>query len=149
MAEGLDVIIVDDDPDVCEVLGEIIKRFYTWGDVRLFTDADEAIAYCMSREVSVAIFVVDIFLGGKSGFYFLDAISEKFISAHEDTIIVTGNASDDVVNMCVASDVHHLLEKPIRPYALQLAVRSITSKYLKFAKKLLQDPIFAQKVAHF
>ena len=103
----------------------------------------------MNRTVSVAIFVVDIFLGGKSGFFFLDAISEKFPSAHEDTIIVTGNASDDVVNMCVASEVNHLLEKPIRPYALQLAIRSITSKYLKFAKKLMRDPIFAQNVSHF
>ena len=149
MSDGLDVIIVDDDPMVCEVLAEIVKRFYTWGDVLVFTDADEAIFYCMNRTVSVAIFVVDIFLKGKSGFFFLDAISEKFTSAHEDTIIITGNADDDVVNMCVASEVNHLLEKPIRPYALQLAIRSITSKYLKFAKKILQDPIFAKNVSHF
>ena len=149
MSDGLDVIIVDDDPAVCEILAEIVKRFYSWGDVLVFTDVDEAIFYCMGREVSVAIFIVDIFLGGKSGFFFLDAISEKYASAHEDTIMVTGNASDDIVNMCVASDVNHLLEKPIRPYALQLAVRSITSKYLKFAKKLLHDPIFAQHVSRF
>jgi response regulator of citrate/malate metabolism len=149
MSDGLDVIIVDDDPTVCELLSEIVKRFYTWGAVHVFTDVDEAILYCLNREVSVAIFIVDIFLGGKSGFFFLDAISEKYVSAHEDTIIVTGNASDDVVNMCVASDVHHLLEKPVRPYALQLAVRSVTSKYLKFAKKLLQDPVFARNVSRF
>ncbi|MBI9083078.1 MAG: response regulator [Desulfobacterales bacterium] len=149
MSDGLDVIIVDDDPMVCDVLAEIVKRFYTWGDVLVFTDVDEAIFYCMNRTVSVAIFVVDIFLEGQSGFFFLDAISEKFPSAHEDTIIVTGNASDDVVNMCVASEVNHLLEKPIRPYALQLAIRSITSKYLKFAKKIMRDPIFARNVSHF
>ena len=80
-------------------------------------------------------------------FYFLDTIEEKFPTAHEDAIIITGNASDDIVNMCVASNVYYLLEKPIRSYALQLAVRSIVSKYLKFSKKLLQDPIFAEMVA--
>ncbi len=103
--------------------------------------------YCLNREVGVAIFIVDVFLGGKSGFYFLDTIEEKFPTAHEDSIIITGNASDDVVNMCVASNVNHLLEKPIRAFALQLAVRSIVTKYLKFSKMLLQDPSFAAIVA--
>ena len=149
MAKGLDVIIVDDEPIVCEVISEIIKSFYSWGDVLTFTDIDKAMEYCLNRDIGVAIFVVDVFLGGKSGFYFLDIIEEKFPTAHEDTIMITGNASDDVVNMCVASNVNHLLEKPIRPYALQLSVRAIVTKYLKFAKKLLRDPIFAENVARF
>jgi len=147
MPDGLDVIIVDDDLNVCEIITDIIKGFYTWGDVVSFTDVDVATAYCQKREVGVAIFVVDVFLGGKSGFYFLDAIEEKFPTAHEDSVIITGNASDDIVNMCVAANVNYLLEKPIRSFALQLAVRSIVSKYLKFSKKLLQDPIFAEMVA--
>jgi len=49
--------------------------------------------------------------------------------------------------MCVASDVSYLLEKPIKPYALQLAVRAIVAKYLKFSKKLMQEPEFASTVA--
>ncbi len=149
MPDGLDVIIVDDDPDVCEVLTEIVKRFYTWGEVVPFSNADKAIEYCLARETGLAIFIVDIFMAGKSGFLFLDMISEKFPTAHADTVLITGNANDDVVDMCVASEVNHLLEKPVRPYALQLAVRSIASKYLKFAKKLLQDPSFAENVAGF
>lgn len=149
MSDGLDVIIVDDDEDVCRVLEDIVNRFYVWGEVKTFSDSDEALAFCMARETSLAIFIVDIFLKGKSGFLFLDAVSEKYPTAHEDAVVITGNASDDIVNMCVASDVNHLLEKPIRPFALQLAVRSITSKYLKFAKKLLQDADFAESVSRF
>jgi hypothetical protein len=49
--------------------------------------------------------------------------------------------------MCLASNVNYLLEKPLKPYALQLAVRAITAKYLDFAKKLLQDQGFAENVA--
>ncbi len=151
MSDRLDVIVVDDDANVCKVISEIVNKFYTWGEVFSFTEVDVAIASCMRRDVGVAIFIIDVFLGGKTGFSFLDIIEEKFPTAHEDSIIITGNASEDVVNMCVASDVTHLLEKPIRSYALQLSVRSIVSKYLKFSKRILQDPVFAaivEKVDH-
>ena len=147
MSDGLDVIIVDDDPSICEVLSEIISDFYTWGDIHSFSDVDKAKAYCLNSEISVAIFVVDVFLTGESGFYFLDTIEEKFPAAHEDTIMITGSANDDVVDMCVASNVNYLLEKPIKPYALQLSVRAIVNKYLKFTKKLMEDPDFAESVS--
>ena len=147
MSDGLDVIIVDDDQSVCKVIASIIKKFYSWGNIVTFSDVDEAILYCLNREIGVAIFVVDVFLGGKSGFLFLDSIEERFPSAHRDTIIISGMASDDIVNMCLASDVNYLLEKPIKPYALQLAVRAITGKYLDFARKLLQDSAFAESVS--
>ena len=147
MSNGLDIIIVDDDESVGELISRVIKKFYTWGDIHVFTEVEKAINYCIGRDIGVAIFIVDVFLGGASGFYFLDAIEEKFPTAHEDAIIISGNASDDIVNMCIASDVNYLLEKPIKPYALQLAVRAITGKYLEFAKKLLKDPVFAESVS--
>jgi len=147
MSDGLDVIVVDDDQSVCKVIASIIKKFYTWGNVVTFSDVDEAISYCLNREIGVAIFVVDVFLGEKSGFLFLDSIEKRFPSAHKDAIVISGMASDDIVNMCLASDVNYLLEKPLKPYALQLAVRAITAKYLDFAKKLLQDQGFAENVA--
>ena len=149
MSDGLPIIIVDDDPSVCEVISEIVKRFYTWGEVLAFTDSDEALSFCRRQKTGVAIFILDVFLGKKSGFDFLNSILDKFPMAHQDTIIITGNASDEVVKMCVASDITYLLEKPIRPYALQLAIRAIVSKYVKFAKKLLQDPLLAKSILRF
>ncbi len=50
MSDGLDVIIVDADPNVCEHLSEIINRFYTWGNVFVFTSVDEAAEYCHVAE---------------------------------------------------------------------------------------------------
>ena len=149
MSDSLDVIILDDDPEVCQVISNIIKGFYTWGEVITFTDILEAISYCRSRETGVAIFVLDVFVGDKTGFSFLEAIVEKFPMAYEDAIMITGFASDDVVNMCVASDITHLIEKPVRSYALQLSIRTIVAKYIKFAKKLLQDPTLAESIARF
>ena len=148
MPEGLEIIIMDDDPEVCEGLSEVIKLFYTWGDVRPFTDVDEATEYCQNHPTGLAVFVVDVFLGGQSGFFFLDSISEAFPMAYEDAIVITGAASEDVVNMCLASGVNHLLEKPIREYALEFAIRAIVTKYIKFARKLLDDPAFAESVTN-
>ncbi|MBA4417115.1 MAG: response regulator [Syntrophus sp. (in: bacteria)] len=147
MPDSLDVIIVDDDPAVCRVVSEIIKNFYTWGEVFWFSDNDEAIAYCNNMETGIAIFVLDVFMGQETGFGFLDAINDKFPMAYEDTIIMTGNASNDIVNMCIASDITYLIEKPIMPYTLQLAIRAIVAKYIRFAKRLLEDPSLAETIA--
>lgn len=147
MSDGLDVIVLDDDAGISQVLKELIESFYTWGDVVCFSNADKAMAHCLARESGVAIFVVDVFLKGLSGFFFLDSIESKFPAAHEDAIIISGKASEDVVNMCLASNVTYLLEKPVKPYALQMAVRAITSKYLAFAKRLLRDPSLAGSIA--
>ncbi len=149
MSEGLDIIIVDNEPAVCRILSESIAQFFVWGDVIPFTDADAASIYCLSRETSIAIFIVDVFLDGKSGFLFLDSMCGKYRSVYEDAIVITGNASDDIVDMCLAADINYLLEKPVRHYALQMAVRAIAWKYLKFARRLKEDPEYCRSCNRF
>jgi response regulator of citrate/malate metabolism len=149
MSDGLDLIIIDDDSSVCNIISEIVKGFYTWGDVICFVDVDEALSYCQGCDIGVGIFIIDVFLGGQSGFDFIKKIEKKYPSIYEDTIIITGNADDEMVNKCISSNVNYLLEKPIMPYALQLAVRSIAMKYMTFAKRLLRDPVFAADVSKF
>lgn len=147
MSDGLDVIIVDDDPVVLKAIEEIIKEFYVWGEVRPFSDVATAIGYCRGCEVGLGIFVVDMYLNdNRTGFFFLDAVQKRFRWAHQDAVLVTGKAGAEVVDACVASGVHYLIEKPIEKYALQLAVRSIVAKYLDFSKRLLEDPEFARAV---
>jgi response regulator RpfG family c-di-GMP phosphodiesterase len=149
MSDKLNVIIVDDQPDVCELISQLVGQFYVWGDIQPFTDPDVAIKYLRSQGPGIAVFIVDVFLGDKTAFDFLGAIGDKFPMAYEDTVIVTGKASIDVVNMCVASNISYLVEKPIRPYTLQMAVRAIVSKYIRFARKLLEHPELAGSVLSF
>jgi response regulator of citrate/malate metabolism len=146
MSDGLDLMVVDDEQHVCEVLSETIKKFYTWGDILIFNDYKTAASHCLSRDKGLMIFVLDVFVGESNGFAFLDAIAEKYPNANYDTVMISGMASDDVVDMCIATGVNHLLEKPVRNYALQLAIRSIVMKYVKFAKKLLTDTEFAELI---
>jgi len=147
MSDGLDLIILDDDSSVCKAISSIVNSFYTWGDVICFVDVDEALSYCQGYDIGVGIFIIDVFLGGQSGFDFIKKIEGKFPSIYEDTIIITGNASDEIVNRCISSNVNYLLEKPIMPYALQLAVRAIAMKYVTFTTRLLRDPAFAADVS--
>jgi response regulator of citrate/malate metabolism len=146
MAEGLDIIIMDDDPSITEWLAESILKFYSWGNVYTFNSTEDALFYLKNRNVNVAVFVVDVFLEDMTGFQFLDALSEHYPMIYEDTVMITGEASDNIVNACLESGVTHLLEKPIRSYALQFAVRSVVNKYLDFAKKLLHDPTLVENI---
>jgi DNA-binding NtrC family response regulator len=147
MTDKLDVIILDDDPLVCSLMTHILEGFYVWGDIHSFTDYRKALSHCKKTKVGVAIFILDVFLEKETAFNFLDKIADKFTWASEDTIIVTGNASDDIVNMCISANIAHLLEKPIKPYALKLAVRAIIQKYILFARRMLQDPDYAKRMA--
>lgn len=146
MSRGLDVIILDDDQNVCDLLSQMVGSFYTSGRIHAFTDPIEARTFCFGRKSGVAIFILDMFLGPSTAFDFLDSVAVHYPMAADDTIIITGNASEDVVNMCLAAGVNHLLEKPIKAFAFQLAVRSIASKYIRFARKLMRDPALVDTI---
>jgi response regulator RpfG family c-di-GMP phosphodiesterase len=139
MSDKLDVIVLDDDPQMSSLVADILEEFYVWGDVHSFTNYDKALEFCKKKKLGVAVFVLDVYLDKKNAFDFLDQISAQCAWAYEDTVIITGKASDDIVNMCIASNIHHLIEKPMRPYMLKLAVSAIVGKYLQFAKRLLGD----------
>ncbi|MFH1078823.1 MAG: response regulator [Pseudomonadota bacterium] len=146
MSDNLDVIILDDDPLVCSLITDTLKSFYVWGDIHSFTDFNKALSHCKKTKVGVAVFILDVYLGRETAFDFLDKIADKFAWAVEDAIIITGNASDDIVNMCISANITHLLEKPIKTYTLKLAVRAIVGKYILFAKRILGDPDFVKSV---
>ncbi|MCE5262118.1 MAG: response regulator [Deltaproteobacteria bacterium] len=134
-SDHLDVIVLDDDPQMCSLIAEILEGFYAWGSIHAFTDFNEALTFCKRKKLGVAIFILDVYLDKRTAFDFLDQISEQCAWAAEDTVIISGNASDDIVNMCVASNIAHLLEKPIKVHALKLTIRAIVDKYLRFAKR--------------
>ena len=146
MSTTLDVIILDDDQQVAELLENILKRFYVEGSIYPFSDMNEAKTFCFNRESSLAIFVLDFYLGESTAFDFLSSIRVHYPMAPHDTVIITGRADDKIVDICVAGEIHCLLEKPIESYALRFAIQSIVSKYHGFAKKLWEDTAFARDV---
>ncbi len=147
MSNNLDVIVLDDDPQICSLVTEILKGFYVWGNIHSFTTFSDALTFCKKEKLGMAIFILDVFLGKKTAFDFLDQIANQCAWAFEDTVIMTGFASDDIVNMCIASNINYLIEKPIKAYTLKLAVRAIAGKYVQFAKRILSNSDYAKRVA--
>jgi len=147
MSNNLDVIVLDDDPQICSLITEILKGFYVWGDIHSFTTFSDALIFCKNEKLGMAIFILDVYLGEKTAFDFLDQIANQCAWAYEDTVIMTGYASDDIVNMCIASNINYLIEKPIKVYTLKLAVRAIVGKYVRFAKRILSNSDYAGRVA--
>lgn len=146
MTQGLDLYILDDEKVVADQLAELARIFHAWGEVFSFSDAVEARAFLLARDAGLGIFVLDVYLGGETAFDFLDSIQVHYPQAAEDAIIITGLASQDVVDNCIAAGVNYLLQKPVKPYAFQLAVRAIAGRYHGFAKRLFSDHEFAQRV---
>ncbi len=137
---SLDVIILDDNQIVAEMLQGMVRKYYSWGQVKAFTNLSQARSYCLERETRVAIFIIDVYLENGTGFGFLESLAQEYPLAAEDTIIVAGLANDEVVERCLDLGITHLLEKPVSPYGLELAVRSVVAKYTKFLKILAEDP---------
>ena len=90
MSAGLDVIILDDEKNIADHLGELTESFYSWGNVYAFSDILEARTFCFNRDSSLAIFVLDMFLGGQTAFDFIEAVTIHYPMAAEDSIIITG-----------------------------------------------------------
>ncbi|KMY66106.1 hypothetical protein AAU61_19380 [Desulfocarbo indianensis] len=144
MAEGLDIIVVDDDRDVLECLEQSLRQFCKWGEIFCFNDAIQAKIYCEHRQTNMALFILDVFMGSYNAFDFLNEIKVKFPLAAHDTVMITGMADQKVVDLCLESGVNHLLIKPLDYYSLQFSIRSIMAKYLWFANHLNSDPSFAR-----
>lgn len=145
-AWALEVIVLDDNRVVAEMIQEMIERFYTWGRVHSFTSISEARRFCLKREARVAIFILDAYLENGTGLGFIESLAEEYPLAAEDTVVVTGMANKEIVERCLELGITHLLEKPVSPYGLELAVRSVVAKYTNFLNTLSQDPAFEEMV---
>ena len=123
MEKKLSILLVDDEA----IVGNRLKPALTkiGYDVEAFEDPKDAMLRLDEKEFDIVI--TDIMMSEVNGIQLLEFVQSK--NERTKVIMITGYASEDVVNRCVASDVHHLLEKPIEPYALQLALRAIVAKY--------------------
>ena len=108
MSNGLDTIVVDEDPQICDQVSDVVKSFYTWGEVHPFSDYDQALEFSLNRDVGLGIFVLSSLFVGRIGFDFLDSLEPKFPLIYEDSIVTADYASDDLVNMCLAVGIEHI-----------------------------------------
>lgn len=95
----IDVIFVDDDIEICNIMKEL---FYRWGlrYFKVFSDVQEAVEYCLSQDLGIAIFIVDYNLGGQTEIFFLDQVRRNFPNA---------DLSPDQDRRRLIGDLEHML----------------------------------------
>ena len=101
------VLIVDDDPGICETLSDVLEeRGY---HVRVFQRARAALEQLVSVPTDAAI--LDIMLPDMSGLDVLQAI--KTSSPATEVIVITGHASLPTAIRAIDSSAFAYLVKPV------------------------------------
>jgi two-component system response regulator CpxR len=112
------VLIVDDDRELCQMLGEYLEAEHF--DVKSVHDGGEALSLLAAS--TFEILILDVMLPGVSGFDLL----RKLGAAHETAILMLTERGDDVdriVGLELGADDY--LSKPFNPRELVARIRAI------------------------
>jgi two-component system response regulator CpxR len=112
------VLIVDDDRELCQMLGEYLEAEHF--DVKTVHDGGEALA--MLEQGKFEILILDVMLPGVSGFDLL----RKLGAAHDTAVLMLTARGDDVdriVGLELGADDY--LSKPFNPRELVARIRAI------------------------
>lgn len=115
---GGKILVVDDEPSVCDVLKEFLASYGY--QVSVAYSGDEAIeAYQQDRPDVV---LLDVRMPGKDGIETLRDIKSKDPSA--TVIMVTAVHKENVIREALAEGASDYITKPINPQSLELAIRT-------------------------
>lgn len=112
------VLVVDDEPSVCEVLGEFLQG--TGYEVEVAYSGDEAIASYKNDRPDVVL--LDVRMPGKDGLETLREI--KALDPSAIVIMVTAVHKENVVRQALDDGAADYITKPINPQSLELAIRT-------------------------
>jgi DNA-binding response OmpR family regulator len=112
------VLVVDDEPSVCDVLKEFLQS--CGYEVEVSYSGDEALAAYQREKPDVVL--LDVRMPGKDGIETLGEL--KAIDASATVIMVTAVHKEEVVKQALAAGAADYITKPINPQSLELAIRT-------------------------
>jgi CheY-like chemotaxis protein len=121
---GLNILVVDDDPDSLELMARVLTESQAL--VRLATSADEAIAELKRQPAQVL--VSDIGMPGKGGYELISEVRAETDAAAMPAIAVTAFARVDDHDRALAAGFQQHLSNPLNPTALLLAIAKLTGR---------------------
>ena len=119
---GIQVLIVDDDPEACELLATILG--YCGALVTTATSADAGLAG-MSR-VLPDVIVCDIVMATHDGYWFLATLRQTPGAAKVPVIAVTGYDEVHTAERTLSAGFNGHIRKPIDPWELARLVGSLS-----------------------
>jgi DNA-binding NtrC family response regulator len=118
-AAALRVLLVDDEPHVCDLARQILEQ----GGFRVqaFTDAAEAVRYLEAHRDEVELAVLDLTMPGMTGTQCLAALER--IAPGLPALFISGNAPSEPARHLIGQRRCGLLPKPFRAADLLAAAR--------------------------
>jgi len=111
------VLVVDDDPDIRNLLVTVLQRKALLVDVA--TNGDEAIDHL--RQYAYGVVLLDLFMPVTDGFAVLDAIERE---AWKPVVLVITGADRGTIEKLDAHRIHGVVKKPFDPEDLAVVVAS-------------------------
>ncbi len=131
------ILIVDDDPDICTFMSEVLQD----NAFETLTAGDGAEGLAKAREFRPALIVLDLMMPKKSGVRFLNEIKQDALLMKIPIIVLSGASKITGVDMR-----HYLQEQPFkeRKEKVQQTVSDITPD--AYLDKPLEPEILVRKV---
>jgi two-component system response regulator MtrA len=128
------ILIVDDDPELTDVLAYMLRR--AGHDVSVAHDGDMALQ--SARRSSPSLILLDLDLPGKNGW---DVCSEVRSDMNTPVIILSGASGDDNVVRGLDAGADDYLTKPFSPRQLLARVRAVLRRSEQAGQPATQSSI--------
>lgn len=119
---SLKALIVEDEPDVAEVLEHVLHSRNL--SVKVAYSGDAALSV-LADDVTLDLIFCDLRMPGMSGLEFLQAVEQRWPLMAGRIIFITGDAIGEDATRIRREGRHHLLEKPVSPTELDSIIRSL------------------------
>lgn len=118
-----DVLIVDDDPGICEILKEHCKEMGCFRNILVANDG--SIASTKMRNQKFALIIVDMKLPKKSGIDLVRELDEKSLNKRSSVMVVSGTLDKTLFDKLLALGVKTFVPKPFEEAIFQEKVLKI------------------------
>jgi len=121
---SLCVLVVDDDAMVRRMYGRVLQRSEVVDEV-ICVDGGQAGLDALEAS-KVDVILSDLMMPGMDGVAFFQAACERWPDVENKFVFVSGGAFTDRVTNFLASSTRPLLQKPLSPEALELALLQVS-----------------------
>ncbi|MBC7537519.1 MAG: response regulator [Bacteriovorax sp.] len=118
-----DVLIVDDDKNICEILREYCHNMGCFKNIVFAHDG--IMATQKLRNQKFAIILLDLNMPKKSGFDILSEFGQDSLNQKENILVVSGTLEKDLIAKIISRGVKTFLVKPFDETAFQDRVLKI------------------------
>jgi DNA-binding response OmpR family regulator len=122
----LTVLVVDDHPSMRKAVRRILSAMGLIQVIECF-DGDSALK--ITRERSVDLMILDLYMNGVSGFDVLERIKKSDVARDLPVIVVTGESGKDEIVKVVGAGAEDYLVKPFQANELERKVTKVINRF--------------------